>query len=52
MSDADQHIADLLPGNAFAQMRTMFRFAQLVITSILERVGDMNLDDVSSVEIQ
>lgn len=51
MNDSDQATADLYL-ERIAQMRTMFRFAQLVITSILERVGDMNLDDVSSVEIQ
>ena len=34
------------------QMQTMFRFAQLVITSLLERVADMNLDDVSRINIE
>lgn len=51
MNEGDQATAELYM-ERIAKMRTMFRFAQLVITSILERVGDMNLDDVSSVEIQ
>lgn len=33
------------------QMQTLFRFAQLVITSILARVGEMDLDDISKIEI-
>lgn len=35
-----------------AQLQALFRFAQLVITSILTKVGEMDLDDVSRIEIQ
>jgi DNA-binding transcriptional regulator GbsR (MarR family) len=34
------------------QMQTMFRFAQLVITTILTRVAEMDLDGISRIEIQ
>lgn len=34
------------------QMQTMFRFAQLVITTILERIGDINIEDISKIEIR
>ncbi len=51
MIDEDQADADLYL-ERIAQMETMFRFAQLVITSILERVADMDLDEVSKIEIE
>lgn len=35
-----------------AQMETMFKFAQLVISSILEQVGKIDLGDVSKIEIE
>ena len=51
MNEDDRVQADLYL-ERIAQMQTMFRFAQLVITSILERVGEMNLEDVSKIEIR
>lgn len=51
MAEADQEQAKLYM-ERMAQMETMFRFAQLVITGILSRVADMDLDDVSGIEIQ
>jgi hypothetical protein len=51
MSEED-HTQAKLYMERIAQMQTMFRFAQLVITSILERVTDMNIEDISKIEIQ
>lgn len=51
MDDEDREQAELYK-ERIAQMQTMFRFAQLVITSILARVADMDLDEVSKIEIQ
>lgn len=34
------------------QMQTIFRFAQLVITSLLDQVANTNLNDISRVEIE
>ena len=34
------------------QIQALFRFAHLVITSILGRVSEMNLDDISRIDIQ
>ncbi|GAB4509827.1 MAG: hypothetical protein OHK0046_05520 [Anaerolineae bacterium] len=51
MNPHDQQVATHYV-ERMAQMETMFRFAQLVITSILERVGEMDLDEVSRIEIQ
>jgi DNA-binding transcriptional regulator GbsR (MarR family) len=34
------------------QMQTMFRFAQLVITSILTRVAEMKIEDISQIELR
>jgi DNA-binding transcriptional regulator GbsR (MarR family) len=51
MSDPDKMQADLYL-ERIAQMKTMFRFAQLVITSILTRVNGLDLDEISHIEIQ
>ena len=50
MSVDDKDIAELYV-ERITQMQTLFRFAQLVITSILARVADVNLDSVSHIEI-
>ncbi len=34
------------------QIQALFRFAQLVISTILGRVGDIDMEDISSIEIQ
>lgn len=33
------------------QMQSLFKFAQLVITSVLARVADMNIEEISHIEI-
>jgi DNA-binding transcriptional regulator GbsR (MarR family) len=50
MTADDQQVAELYV-ERIAEMQTMFRFAQLVITSILARVADANLDTISRIEI-
>lgn len=51
MDEEDRKQAELYL-ERISQMHTMFRFAQLVITSILERVADMDLNDISRIEIE
>ncbi len=51
MSEQDAKLAQLYM-ERMAQIETMFRFAQLVIGSLLERVAEMNLDDISRIEVQ
>jgi len=51
MDEADRAEAELFV-ERMAQMQTMFRFAQIVITGILTKVNEMDLNDVSSIEIQ
>lgn len=50
MSDTDRQCAELYLAR-IEQMQTLFKFAQLVITSILNRVADMDLKDISRIEI-
>lgn len=50
MTSDDKEIAELYV-ERITQMQTLFRFAQLVITSVLARVADVNLDSVSHIEI-
>jgi hypothetical protein len=33
-------------------MQSLFRFAQLIITSILAKAGEMDIDAVSRIEIE
>ncbi len=35
-----------------AEMQKMFRFAQMVMTSILARVAELDIDDISRIEIE
>jgi len=51
MNDADRATAQLYM-ERMAQMQTMFKFAQLVITSILTKVGEMDLDEITHIEIE
>lgn len=51
MSADDQAQANLYM-ERITKMQTMFRFAQLVISSILERIGDINIEDISQIEIR
>jgi DNA-binding transcriptional regulator GbsR (MarR family) len=51
MSETDQKIAQLYL-ERISQIQSLFRFAQLIITSILSRAGQLDLDDVSRIEIE
>ena len=51
MDSQDAKVAELYM-ERMAQIQTMFRFAQLVITSLLERVAEMDIDDISRIEVQ
>ena len=51
MSEEEQELARLYL-ERITQIQALFRFVQLVMTSILSRVGDMDLEDISSIEIQ
>ncbi|HRF94192.1 MAG TPA: hypothetical protein PLZ51_03310, partial [Aggregatilineales bacterium] len=50
MDEADKERAELYL-NRIAQLQTLFKFAQLLITSVLNRVADMDLKDISRIEI-
>ena len=50
MSSEDQNLAQLYL-DRIAQIQSLFRFAQLIITSILSRAGELDLDDISKIEI-
>ncbi|MDZ4670765.1 MAG: helix-turn-helix domain-containing protein [Phototrophicales bacterium] len=50
MDELDKERAQLYL-DRIAQLQTLFKFAQLVITSILNRVADMDLRDISRIEI-
>jgi DNA-binding transcriptional regulator GbsR (MarR family) len=50
MSTEDQNLAQLYL-DRIAQIQSLFRFAQLIITSILARAGELDLDDISKIEI-
>lgn len=51
MGSDDRRQADLYL-ERISQIQTLFRFAQLVITSILARVSEMNIEEISSIQIQ
>ena len=48
----DQQILARLYLDRIAQMQALFRFAQLIINSILNQVSGIDVSDVSSVELQ
>lgn len=50
MSDDERDIAEVYI-ERMAQMQTLFRFAQLLISSILARVSDLDLDGISHIDI-
>jgi DNA-binding transcriptional regulator GbsR (MarR family) len=50
MSEEDRRLAELYI-DRIAGMQGLFRFAQLIITSILARVGDVDFKDISRIEI-
>ncbi|MBZ0284917.1 MAG: helix-turn-helix domain-containing protein [Anaerolineae bacterium] len=47
----DQELAQLYL-ERIGQMQSLFRFAQLIITSILAKSGEMDFNDVSRIEIE
>jgi HTH-type transcriptional regulator, glycine betaine synthesis regulator len=51
MSDDDQAVADLYL-ERMQDMTTMFRFAQMIISNILDRVANMDLDDIDEIKIE
>jgi HTH-type transcriptional regulator, glycine betaine synthesis regulator len=51
MSASEQKIARLYL-NRIGQIQSLFRFAQLIITSILSRAGELDLNGVSRIEIE
>ncbi len=51
MSEDDLELAELYI-QRMEQMQVLFRFAQLIIRSILKQVGSIDFSDVSSIDIQ
>lgn len=51
MSEEDDKLAQLYL-ERIAQIQALFRFAQLIITSILARAGELDLEDISKIEIR
>jgi DNA-binding transcriptional regulator GbsR (MarR family) len=51
MASEDRKLAELYI-ERIGQMQALFRFAQIIITSILARVGEVDWQDISRVEIQ
>ncbi len=49
---SDQQILARLYLDRIAQMQALFRFAQLIINSILNQVSSLDVSDVSGVELQ
>ena len=51
MGEADSKLAQLYL-NRIGQMQALFKFAQLIMSTILAEAGDMDFDDISGIEIQ
>ena len=51
MSDEDRRLAKLYQ-ERIEQMQGLFRLAQLIIAAILSRVGEMDLEDIESIDIR
>ncbi len=51
MSEAEKERAQLYL-ERIGQMQSLFKFAQLIISSILARAGEMDLEDISSIELR
>ena len=51
MSEADQELAKLYL-ERMEQMQSLFRFAQLLITSILGKAGEMDVSQVSRIDLE
>lgn len=50
MSKSDQELAELYM-ERISQMQILFRFAQMMITTILARVHDLDVEEISSIDI-
>lgn len=50
MNDSDRHTAEVFI-ERMAQMQTMFKFAQILITQILQKVSDLNIENISQIDI-
>ena len=51
MGEADSKLAQLYL-DRIGQMQALFKFAQLIMSTILAEAGDMDFDDISGIEIQ
>jgi HTH-type transcriptional regulator, glycine betaine synthesis regulator len=51
MNDAEAQLAEVYV-ERITQVQMVFKFAQTLITSILGRMGDIKLDDISDIEIR
>lgn len=51
MSDEDRKLAELYL-QRMSQMQVLFRFAQLMITTVLAQASELDFSDVSSIDIQ
>jgi DNA-binding transcriptional regulator GbsR (MarR family) len=51
MNEAEAQLAEVYI-ERITHMQMMFKFAQTLITSILSRMGDLNLDTISDIEIR
>jgi hypothetical protein len=51
MSEADQELAKLYI-ERMEQMQSLFRFAQLLINSILGKAGEMDVSQVSRIDLE
>lgn len=51
LSEHDKELARLYL-ERIHQIQSLFKFAQLIITSILARVGDMDIEGISSIELR
>lgn len=50
MNDDNRQVAEVYV-DRIAKLQALFRFAQLMITTILTRAGDVNLEDINRIEI-
>jgi DNA-binding transcriptional regulator GbsR (MarR family) len=50
MNEAEKQLGEVYI-ERITQMQTMFKFAQMLIVSLLARIGDLNLDDIADIEI-
>lgn len=51
MNEAEKQLGEVYI-ERITQMQTMFKFAQMLIVSLLARIGDLNLDEIADIEIK